>query len=359
MSELTVLVTGCGAPGFPGTRWSLHENGVDRDVRVVGTDVRTEQAGRHLADGFHQVPPADDEGFVDELVDVCTTESVDVVLPQVTRELPVLSARTAAFERVDAAVAVSGADAIARANDKKKLIEVCEEVGVPAPETYAAETIGELEAACDRLGYPETPVVVKPPASNGSRGVRIFDEDRDRKRAFYEEKPTGLYSTLGTFRETMGESFPRLLVMEHLPGAEFTVDAFHPPDGGEPTVAIPRRRDEVRGGISFRNTVTEHGAIISHAERLARELDLSYAFGFQFKLDGDGTPKILECNPRIQGTMVTSTLADANVTYAAAASAAGEPVPSFDPAWDRSFYRYWGGIGTADDEVVGNIGEQP
>lgn len=358
MNDATVLVTGCGAPGFPGTRWSLLQNDEDRDVRVVGTDVRREQAGRFLADGFQEVPRADDPEFVSELVAVCEAESVDVVLPQVTRELPVLSANKDAFEDVGATVAVSDADAIASANDKGALIDVCEEIGVPAPETYSATTIDELEDACQRLGYPEEPVVVKPPASNGSRGVRIFDESRDRQQAFFEEKPSGMYSTLDEFRRTMTESFPRLLVMEYLGGPEYTVDAFRPPGGGEPTVAVPRRRDEVRGGISFRGTVVEHEEIVEYSERLAEELGLAYAFGFQFKLDDDGQPKILESNPRIQGTMVTSTLADANVTYAAVKSALGESVPTFDVSWDRSFYRYWGGVGTAGDDVVGNIGEQ-
>lgn len=357
MSELTVLVTGCGAPGFPGTLWSLRENYDERDIRVIGTDVRAEQSGRYIADEFHRIPPADDEGFIEELVDVCVSESVDVVLPQVTRELPVLTSRAEAFERVGTTVAVSDTDAMERANDKEALIDVCTDIGVPAPETYAAETIDELEAACERLGYPETPVVVKPPVSNGSRGVRIFDEGRDRKRAFYEDKPSGIYSTLDDFRRSMGDSFPRLLVMEYLSGEEYTVDAFRPPGGGEPTVAVPRRREEIRAGISFRGTVVEHEEIISHSERLARELDLAYAFGFQFKLDDDGQPKILESNPRIQGTMVTSTLADANLTYSAVKSALGESIPDIVPSWDRSFYRYWGGIGTADETIVGNIGE--
>jgi carbamoyl-phosphate synthase large subunit len=355
VSDATVLVTGCGAPGFVGTLWSLREaDGCD--VRVVGVDMRAEQAGRHLADAFYRVPAAENDGFVDALLDVCRSESVDVVLPQVTRELPVLAAHRDAFEDAGATVAVSGPEAIDRANDKHALVETCDALGVPFPETETAETAAELEAACERLGYPERPVVVKPPTSNGSRGMRILDESRDQKRAFYEEKPTGVYSTLGDVSRTLGDSFPRLLVTEYLPGDEFTVDAFRSADG-ERSVAVPRRRDEIVSGISFRGTVVRREEMIEYSERLADELDLTYAFGFQFKLDRDGQPKILECNPRIQGTMVTSTLADANMVHAAVADALGDRGPDLDPAWDRSFHRYWGGIGTDGEDLVGNIGE--
>lgn len=356
VSDLTVAVTGCGAPGFPGTLHSLRANYDDHDVRVVGVDMRAEQAGRHLADAFVQVPPADAEGFVPALLDVCRSEGVDVVLPQVTRELPTLAERAGEFERGGTAVAVAGPDAVRRANDKAAVVDACAAVDVPHPETYVADTGDDLVDACRRLGHPDVPVVVKPPSSNGGRGVRILDADRDRKRAFYAEKPTGRHATLPELSAVLGESFPRLLVMEHLPGVEFTVDAFRP-EGGE-TVVVPRRRDEVRAGISFRATVVDDAGLVDATRRLADELDLAYAFGFQFKRDREGTPKILECNPRVQGTMVTSTVAGANVVYSAVKHALGEPVPAgeLDPAWDCSFYRYWGGVGIRGGDVVGDLG---
>lgn len=353
-SPLTVLVTGCGAPGTVGTLWSLEENPHDRRVRTVGVDVRSRQAGRHLCDAFHTVPPADDEAFVERLLRVCESEGVDAVLPQVTRELSVLAANVERFREIGVGVAVSSASAIQEANDKAAVVDACEALGVPAPQTERVETWAELTAACEAFGYPETPVVIKPPVSNGSRGLRILDASRDRKRAFYDEKPDGAHTTLDALKPILGESFPPLLVTEYLPGTEYTVDVFR--DGRETTV-LPRSRDAVRSGISFQGTTVEHDAIIDASEALASRLDLEYAFGFQFKEATDGTPKILECNPRIQGTMVTSTLAEANFVYAAAAVAAGEPVPSFDPVWGTEFDRYWGGIGVFDGELVGNIGQ--
>ena len=99
-------------------------------------------------------------------------------------------------------------------------------------------------------------------------------------------------------------------------------------------------------------------SLVSYAERLADELGLTFAFGFQFKRDREGTPRILECNPRIQGTMVTSTVAGANVVYSAVKHALGEPIPDdeLDPSTDCSFLRYWGGIGTNDGDASVDIG---
>jgi carbamoyl-phosphate synthase large subunit len=69
----------------------------------------------------------------------------------------------------------------------------------------------------------------------------------------------------------------------------------------------------------------------------AEKYDLKYAFGFQFI-----NYKIIECNPRVQGTMVASTLAGANIIEAACLEALGLPVPPFSVRWGASFTRYWG-----------------
>jgi carbamoyl-phosphate synthase large subunit len=68
---------------------------------------------------------------------------------------------------------------------------------------------------------------------------------------------------------------------------------------------------------------------------LAHELDLKYAFGFQFK-----GGKLLECNPRVQGTMMASTFAGANIIYSAVKYALGEEVPEFNIDWDSRVLRY-------------------
>lgn len=354
MSDLTVLVTGCGAPGTIGTLWSLDRNPDDRTIRTVGTDLREDQPGRFACDSFHRVPPADDDGFVDDLLGICDDEAVDVVLPQVTAELPLLASASERFESVGTNVAISSETAIDRANDKGKLVDVCDRLDVPTPETILVETWSELEDAAARLGYPERPFVVKPPVANGQRGFRIVSDGSGRKREFYEEKPDGTRTTMDDLRSVLGDSFPGLLAMEYLPGEEFTVDVFR--SGGR-TVAVPRRRDAVRSGISFRTTAKKDDEIIEYAENLSEAIGLEYAFGFQFKRAPDGTPAILECNPRIQGTMVTSTLAGANLPYAAVKAAIGESTPEFATDWGTTFYRYWGGIGVSDGEAVGNIGE--
>lgn len=275
MDSIKVLVSGAGAPGFYGTYISLKDNYDNRRVDIVGMDMKDEVFGKYMADKFYHIPSAKDDEYLDAVQEIYEKEKIDVFLPQNTDELEKL---TGSYMRV------AGRDALA--NDKSVVYRVAEAVGVPIPKYI------ELEGR----------VVIKPFIGHGSKGLHIIEN---------EEK---------------------VIVSEFLEGDEYTVDCFR---GDGKFVAIPRRRDEIRNGISWRTSVVKDDDLIEWSRRLAEGLHLKYAFGFQFK-----GGKILECNPRVQGTMVASTFAGANIIYSAVKLALKEPIPEFNINWDSKTIRY-------------------
>jgi len=345
MDDLTVLVTGCGAPGTAGTLYCLRNNPDSRSVRVVGTDMNYEAYGRYLCDSFHKIPPAITKDYIGALLDVCKQEHVRVVLPQNTAELEPLARHLGHFQEARISVCVSSPEAILQANNKKRLLSTAKRIGVPVPAWATAQSMDELVLAAKNLGWPAQQIVIKPPASNGMRGVRIVDESYDLKCAFYESKPGDIRTTMATLKRTIGSDFPELMVMEYLPGAEYTVDVLL----GSQRVAVPRRRVAMLGGITSHAIVERNTQIEEYALRLSHELGLAYAHGYQFRCDGHGIPRLLESNPRIQGTMVVSALAGANLVYGAIKQALGEPLPPFTVSSGASFVRYWGGVGLVAD----------
>src|SRR5208282_4462454 len=168
---ITVLVTGAGAPGLPGTLYALHKNPDGLAVRIIGVDTECDVAGRFLADKFYLVPAPEDQSYVESMLEICRAESVAVVLPQTTREIAQLSHSREFFENEGIRVMVSTAPAIEAANNKWTLIKLSASLGVPCPAAHLTGSEEELMSAVCALGYPESPVVVKPPVSNGMRGV--------------------------------------------------------------------------------------------------------------------------------------------------------------------------------------------
>lgn len=351
MDALTVLVTGAGAPGIKGTLYSLKKNFDNRTVRTIGTDIKKEVIGTYLCDGFYQISRPSEKEYLEQLLSICVHEKVDVLLPQNTLELSVLAEKKSLFQDIGTTIVISDSPAILIANDKYKIMKLAEQIGIPTPKFYLVDNFDNLTKSAKRLGWPNNPVVVKPPLSNGMRGVRIIDESINLKQMFYSEKPTSLFLKMKNLSEIIGSNFLPLLVMEYLPNAEYTVDILKT----NKYTIIPRKRDIIQSGITFHGTVEYHEELINYSQILSDAIGLSYAFGFQFKLDANNIPKLLESNPRVQGTMVLSTFADANIIYAAVKHALHEEVPDFNIAWGTRILRYWGGVGIKNGNTVDTL----
>jgi len=364
LKPIKVLITGVGAPGIAGTLYSLKKNFDNRKVTTIGTDLKEEVVGKYLCDKFYKVVHPKEKDYIDVMLNICEKERIDVLLPQTTAELFKLSKHKKNFENVGTKITISDYEAIRIANNKLKLTEIFKKLKLPYPEFYLASKFDELIEKAKKLGFPEKPVVIKPLESSGMRGLRVLYEGINLKRSFYEDKPVSvsvegrvpnsLFITSQALYSIIGDEFPELMVSEFLPGAEYSVDCFRTTYGKRMDI-IPRKRDLIRTGITFYGTTEENKEIIEYSRRIAEEINLKYMFGFQYKLDSEGTPKILESNPRIQGTMVLATFAGANVIYASIKHALDEKIPEFNIKWGTRIMRYWGGIGVLNGEKVHDI----
>lgn len=348
--SVNVLVTGAGAPGIKGTIFSLKNNYDDRKIIVIGTDMKEDVVGSHICDKFRVIPPAKNaDDYLEVLLQVCKKDKVDVLLPQNTLELEILANNIDKFEKIGTKVVTASKSSIDIANDKYLLMQTCKKLGIPVGKFHKVNNFDDLISKAKDLGWPSENVVVKPPVSNGMRGVRIISEFINSKKMFYEEKPNSLFTKMDDLKTILGDEFPELIVTEFLPGEEFTVDVFK---DNENITVIPRVRHEVRSGITFSGEVVKHDDLITYCKLISNELNMENCYGFQFKLDKNNIPKILESNPRIQGTMVLATIANANIIYASVKKALGEEIPIFNIKWGTKFLRYWGGVGINNEITI-------
>jgi len=335
---VTVLMTGAGAPGASGVARSLYTNG-ERPVRIVGVDMNPDAYGFSLVDTGYTVPGGEEDGYVERMLEVAHRERADVVLPLTTAELSPLAA---ARDRFDATVAVSAPEPLATANDKGALYELLASEGFAcAPDFRRVGTESAFVAACEELGYPERPVCFKRPVASGMRGFRVLDPDADRLTRLMEQKPTAAVTTLEEVRPVLASAatFPELVVMEYLPGREYSVDVLAQGEAAAPV--IPRSRARTRAGISFEGVVEENEELIAAARSVCRRLGLEYNVNLQFRYDEADEPRLIEINPRVSGTIIACVGAGANMPYYAVKYALDEPVPDPTVDWGTRMVRYW------------------
>lgn len=125
------------------------------------------------------------------------------------------------------------------------------------------------------------PAFLKPDVGQGSKGTCLASCQRDLD--FYLEKD------------------PSLLVLEHLPGEEYTVDCFTDHTRQLRFVG-PRRRTRILNGISVGTCRVDGEEFTAMARVINEQLVLNGAWFFQVKRSAAGVLTLMEIAPRIGGS---------------------------------------------------------
>jgi carbamoyl-phosphate synthase large subunit len=336
---IKVLMTGAGAPGGPGIIKALQQSST---IQLMVADANPDASGRTLQEPFFLLPKASDPAFIVEIRQLCKEQEVDVLLPLVTRELEILSAHKQEFLQAGTRIIVSDAEKLHLANDKLQLMQKLHQHGIAVAPYFAANTADEIATNAYALGYPEKKVCIKPALSNGSRGMRILDAGAGSFEAFFEQKPGNAHTTLESILELFGNSLlPSMLVMEYLPGEEYTIDALL--DNGEPLLILPRKRIAMNNGISVAGVFENNEEIINYAAQVFRCMQLHGPNGLQVKRGEDGHFYVLEINPRLQGSTTTAMGMGINLPVLAVKQAMGMNIKPLmpEPHWGLRFVRYY------------------
>lgn len=127
------------------------------------------------------------------------------------------------------------------------------------------------------------PVFVKPDKGQGSEDTHLV-KSKDHLLQLIREKE-------------------ERIIMEYLPGEEFTVDCFSDREAGI-LFCSSRERVRTKSGISMSSKITtSQGVFADYSEIIVSRLTFHGAWFFQVKKDRAGVYKLLEIAPRIAGTM--------------------------------------------------------
>lgn len=349
-SSVTILLTGCGSPGAHGIIQSLRREPSLRP-RMIGVDSSEQAVGRSFVDKFERVPLASDDAYVARMLQICERESVDIILPMVTRELVPLALASQKFMNLGTIVATSTPASLMAANHKGTLLSRLTHHKIPVPEYACVKTAHDLLGAITDLGYPSRPVCFKPVYGDGSRGFHVLDESVSRVKNLFEARPNSANISLSELRSTLEgvTEIPEVLVMEFLTGNEYSVDLLV--DDGRVLVAIPRLREHTVEGITTKGTIVFAPDVIDYATRVAEALCLHGNVGVQVRRNEKGEPRILEVNPRLQGTTVHTTAAGVNLPYLGVKLHLGQPIfaSELQVRWGTRMARYWREVFSSPD----------
>lgn len=239
--------------------------------RVVAADISPLAAALYAADAARIIPPSDDAGFIDTLLEICAADEIGLLVPTRDEELPILAAARDRFAAAGTVVLVSSPDAVDACRDKARFEVVVRSAGLDAPAVYA-------DHAAVRF-----PAFVKPRLGKGGRGAARVDD------------ATGLDHAL----EAIAAIGSDPVIQAFVDAPEFTVDAFIDFDG-VPISCIPRERIAVVGGESWVGRTVRDQDLVAAALRLCATIGLVGHLTVQAFRTPDSI-RFIEINPRYGG----------------------------------------------------------
>lgn len=227
------------------------------------TDDHGKYAYRQYIPGL---PFIDAPNFIGEINKIVEQYQIDFIIP--AHDAAVLRMAECQAE-IKAEVVGSCLETCRICRSKSKTYELFEKL-IPTPKLYR-ET-----AAID------FPAFLKPDVGQGSKGA--YKVNTGEEAAFYCKQD------------------PTVLVMEFLPGREFTIDCFT--DRKRSLLfAAGRERSRIANGISVHSQPAQDERFGKMAELINKTLLFRGAWFFQVKERSDGELVLMEIAPRVAGTM--------------------------------------------------------
>ncbi len=326
MNDITVLVTAAGNQYMLGLADCLKNNG-ERTVRIVGADMNNDPTILQMMDVMYKVPSATSPGYIDCLFDICQKEKVDILMPVMSAELLPLVNNKNKFDEIGTKVSVSNLDSIIISNNKYKLYQFMKKHGMRTPRFCRIQHVDQLKNAFSYVGYPDIPVCIKATELSGSRGIRIVDPSKSRFDIMFGEKPNSFYVTYEELDNILHEKeqIPELLVMEALPGEEFSIDLLA--DHGKIVYMAARQSNSIVASIPMEATLFHEDEGYKIASEIVEKLHLDGNADLDFKYDRFGVPVLMEINPRLAATMRIFKEGGINLPYLRVKQLLGEKLP--------------------------------
>lgn len=331
MKNITVILTSVGGPIAPSYINCL-KTVKERDIKVIGVDASEENASCFIVDKFEKIPLVSDEDeYIKAMLEISQKENVDAIVPSSEPESLALAKNKDKFESIGTKLICPDYDIIKLTSDKFLFCDVLRKNNIPFPEVYRTKTLRGFKDAAEKLGYPQKAIIMKPVFGIGSRGVRILDENKDRKDILFNEKPeANIFTDMDDMEKILkDDDFPEVVVSEYLPkGIEYSVDLLA--DKGKMLIAVPKLRMKKIVGLSLHGVVDRNEEVEDLCAKMCKAFNLSFNNNIQFKQREDGSFVPFEINPRIAATISLAAASGANLLYFGVKLSLGEEIPEVE-----------------------------
>lgn len=267
-----------------------------KDLKIYGADLTGTAPALAFCDFTRIVLPMKDDRYIDNLLSICKSDSIDLVIPTIDTDLLVLSENIKKFEEIGTKVMISSPDMIKICRDKNFTSQFFIACGLNAPMPVSDWTTYNG-------GFP---AFIKP--KDGSSSINAFKVNNIDELESYSKQ------------------IDNYVVQPYVDGKEYTIDIFC--DWyGTPISIVPRERLQVRAGEVLKTQIFLDKTMIAEAQKICDKFKPCGAITVQLIQDRISLNNYyIEINPRFGGGAPLSMKAGAKTAEAILHLISNEPV---------------------------------
>ncbi len=243
-------------------------------LTIHGADAGELSPGLHLVDQPHLVPTIASGKYIYALLRLVRKEKVDLLVPLLDLELPLLAEAADRFADLGCCALISAPSVIRTCRDKMATYRALTEAGIDTPATWPWREL--IKRKRHRFPY-----YLKPRRGSAAVGNFVV-KNRDELMTF-------------------GRRVSDAIVQEFVEGTEYTLDVYTGFDG-RPRCVVPRKRLEVRSGEVSKALIVKDPAVMTIGCEVAKALQACRGvITVQCMVTADGRIRVIEINPRFGG----------------------------------------------------------
>ena len=271
MKELHILFTGVGRRIELIQAFRQAALVLDCNLKIYGADMAGTAPALAYCDFTRKICGMKDPDYIDELINICRKDKIDLLIPTIDTDLLVLSQNREKIGAVGTKVMISAPDKILICRDKNNTSQFFAECGLkaPMPVNDYKKYIG---------GFP---AFIKP--KDGSSSINAFKVENPDELPVYAEQ------------------IDDYIVQPFIDGTEYTIDIFCDFDG-DPIYIVPRERMQVRAGEVLKTRICLDERMIEESKALIKAFKPCGPMTVQLIRDKvTGEDYYIEINPRYGG----------------------------------------------------------
>jgi len=132
---------------------------------------------------------------------------------------------------------------------------------------------------------------------------------------------------------------PDIMIMEYLPGNEYSVDVLS--KNGTVIEIVCRKGFNIVSSIQLGCIIEENKELVDLCTVITKELNLDGVYGFDIKYNSKFEPMVIEINPRLTAGIVACAVAGVNFPYLILKQLLNEPFEKCNILFGTKMVRRW------------------